>query len=67
MFDPWVGEIRGGGNGNHSCIFLPGERQKENSVTEGAWQAAGPAVAKSQTRLSRLRTHALADWPPSFP
>ena len=43
----------GEGNGNplqYSCL--------ENSVDRGAWWAAVPRVAHSQTRLKRLSMHA---------
>ena len=44
---PGSGRSSGVGNGNplqYSCL--------ENSMDRGAWQAAVPGVAKSQTRLS---------------
>ena len=43
-FDPWVGKIPGGGNGNplrYSCL--------ENSMDRGAWWATVHGVAKSDT------------------
>ena len=45
-FDPWVGKILGGGNGNpfqYSCL--------ENPMDRRAWQAIVHGVTKSQTRL----------------
>ena len=50
-FDPWVGKIPWGGNGNplqYSCL--------ENPVGRGAWQAIVHRVAKSRTQLKRLNT-----------
>ena len=46
-FDPWVGKIPGGGNGNplpDSCLG--------NSMNRGVWWATIHGVAKSQTQLS---------------
>ena len=46
-------ESPGGGNGNplqYSCL--------ENPMDRRAWWATVHGVAKSQTRLKRLRTHA---------
>ena len=51
-FDPWVGKIPGGGNGNplqYSCL--------ENPMEKGAWWAMVHAVAKSQKWLKWLSTH----------
>ena len=40
-FDPWVGKIPGGGNGNRlQCSCL------ENPMDRGAWQAADRGVAR---------------------
>ena len=44
--------IPGGGHGNPTPVFLPGE-----SYGQGAWQAAIHGVAKSRTGLKRLHTH----------
>ena len=44
-FDPWIGKITGGGNGNpiqYSCL--------ENPVDRGAWWATVHGVEKSWTR-----------------
>ena len=52
MFDPWVGEILGIGNGNlfqYSCL--------ENSMDRGAWQATVGGVSKSQTLLRTKHKH----------
>ena len=46
-FNPWVGKIPGGGNGNplwYSCL--------QDLMDRGAWQATVHGVAKSWTRLS---------------
>ena len=46
-FNPWVGKIPGGGNGNplqYSC--------RENSMDRGAWQAKVHEVAKSRTQMT---------------
>ena len=48
-FNPWVGKIPGGGNGNsfqHSCL--------ENSMDRGAWRAADHGVTKEQDPTERL-------------
>ena len=50
---PGLGRFPGEGNGNplqYSCL--------ENPMDRGAWQATVYGVAKSQTRLKRLSTHA---------
>ena len=47
MFDPWVGKIPGGENGNplqYSCL--------KNPMGRGAWQATVHGLTKSQTLLS---------------
>ena len=50
-FDPWVGKIPGGGNGNPlQYSFL------KNPMDRGAWWAIIHRIAKSQTRLKRLST-----------
>ena len=49
-FNPWVGKIPGGGNGNslqHSCL--------ENSMDRGAWRAIDRGVTKEQDMTERLR------------
>ena len=51
-FDPWVRRSPGGGHGNPTPVFLPGE-----SYGQGTWQAAIHGVATSWTRLKRLHTH----------
>ena len=46
-FDPWVGKIPGGVNGNplqYSCL--------ENPMDRGAWRATVHGVTKSLTGLS---------------
>ena len=51
-FNLWVRKIPGGGRGNplqYSCL--------ENPMDRGAWQAAVPGVAKSQTWLKQHSTH----------
>ena len=53
-FDPWVGKIPGEEQGNplqYSCL--------ENLMGRGAWLAIVHGVAKSQTWLKWLSTHAL--------
>ena len=50
---PGLGRSPGGGLGNllqYSCL--------ENPKDRGAWKAAVHGVARSQTRLKQLRTHA---------
>ena len=50
---PESGRSPGGGHGNslqYSCL--------ENPMDRGAWQAIVHRVAKSQTRLNQLNTHA---------
>ena len=50
---PGSGRSPGGGHGNplqDSCL--------EDSMERGAWQATVHGVAKSQTQLKRLNTHA---------
>ena len=50
---PGLGRSPGGGNGNvlqYSC--------QENPMDRGVWWAPVHAVAKSQTQLKRLNTHA---------
>ena len=50
---PGSGRSPGGGHGNplqYPCL--------ENPMDRGAWQATVHGVAKSQTRLKRLSTHA---------
>ena len=50
---PESGRSPGGGHGNslqYSC--------RENPMDRGAWQAIVHRVAKSQTRLNQLNTHA---------
>ena len=49
---PESGRSPGGGHGNPTPVFLPGE-----SYGQGAWQAAIHGVAKSRTGLKRLHTH----------
>ena len=52
-FNPWVGKIPGGGNGNplqYSCL--------ENPMARGAWRIMSRRVAKSRTRLKQLSMHA---------
>ena len=47
-FDPWVGKIPGGGNGNplqYSC--------RENSMDRGAWWATVHGIMKSWTQLNK--------------
>ena len=47
-FNPWVGKIPEGENGNplqYSCL--------ENPMDRGAWQATVHGAAKSRTQLSR--------------
>ena len=51
---PRLGRSPGGEHGNplrYSCL--------ENPMDRGAWQATVHRVAKSQTRLKRLGTHAM--------
>ena len=53
-FDPWVGKIPGGGNGNlyqYTCL--------ENSMHRRARQVTVHRVAESQTQLKRLSKHIL--------
>ena len=50
---PWSGRSPGGGHGNplqYSCL--------ENPTDRGSWWATVHRVAKSQTLLKRLSTHA---------
>ena len=50
---PGSGRFPGEGNGNpfqYSCL--------ENPMDRGAWQATVHGVAKSQTQLKQLSTHA---------
>ena len=50
---PESGRSPGGGHGNslqYSCL--------ENPMDRGAWRAIVHRVAKSQTRLNQLNTHA---------
>ena len=50
---PGLGRFHGRGYGNplqYSCL--------ENSMDRGAWQATAHRVAKSQTQLKQLSTHA---------
>ena len=51
-FDPWVGKIPWGGNGNPPQYFC-----LENSMDRGAWQVAALGAAKSHTRLKWLSMH----------
>ena len=59
QFNPWVGKIPRGGNGNplqYSCL--------ENPMDRGAWWATVHSLAKSRTRLKQLSTHAHTQrWP----
>ena len=48
-----LGRSLGEGNGNSVQYFSP-----ENSMDRGAWQAIVHGVAKSQTQLKQLSTHA---------
>ena len=60
-FDSWVGRPPGGGHGNplqYSCLESPMDRR--------TWWATVHGVAKSQTRLKRLSSHALHDLISSF-
>ena len=53
---PGVGRPHGGGHGNpprYSCLQNPTDR--------GAWRATVHRVAKSQTRLEQLSTHAVQE------
>ena len=53
---PGLGRSPGAGNGNplqYSCL--------ENPMDRGAWWATVHGVAKSQTRLKLLSTHACTD------
>ena len=53
---PGLGRFPEGGNGKslqYSCL--------ENAMNREAWRATVQGVAKSQTRLKRLRTHASTD------
>ena len=50
---PGLGRSPGGGHGNplrYSCL--------ENFMDRGAWQATDHRVAKSQTQLKQISTHA---------
>ena len=49
---PGSGVSLGGGHATHSSIRL------ENPTDRGAWQATVNRVAKSQTQLKQLGTHA---------
>ena len=54
-FNPWVGKIPEGGNGNplqYSCL--------ENSLDRGAWQAKVHEVAKSRTQMTEWLTLSLS-------
>ena len=51
---PESGRSPGEGNGNPVQCSCP-----ENPMDRGAWPATVPRVARSQTRLKRLHTHAL--------
>ena len=66
-FDPWVRKIPWRGAQQPTPVFLPGD-----PTDRGAWEAAAHGIAKSQTWLKRLSTHAplkstfslfLAGWP----
>ena len=61
-FDPWVGNIPGGGRGNplqYSCL--------QNPMDRGARQTTVHRVTTSQTRLKQLLAHkALGDSPLTF-
>ena len=50
-FDLWVRKIPWRRAWQPSPVFLPG-----NPMNRGDWQAPVPSIAKSQTRLKRLRT-----------
>ena len=53
---PGVGRLHGGGHGNppqYSCL--------QNPTDIGAWWATVHRVAKSQTRLEQLSTHAVQE------
>ena len=53
-FDPWVGKIPEGENGNLlQCSCL------ENPMNRRAWQATVHRVTKSQIQLKRFTTHAM--------
>ena len=52
-FDPWVGKIPWRRVQQLTLVFLPGE-----SHGQRAWRATVHSIAKSQTRLKRLSTHA---------
>ena len=50
---PGSGRSTGGGNGNPLHYFC-----LENSMNRGAWWATVHGIAKSQTQLKQLSTHA---------
>ena len=50
---PGLGRFPGGGHGNPLQYS-----NLENSIDRGAWQATVHRVAKSQTQLKQLSTHA---------
>ena len=53
--EPGLGRFPGGGLGNplqYSCL--------ENPMGRGGWRVTVHGVAKSQTRLGRLRTHIIS-------
>ena len=59
-FNTWVRKTPGAGHSNpcqYSCL--------EFTMDRGAWQAAVPRVAQSQTRLKRQHTHARTHREPS--
>ena len=62
-FDPWIGKIHGGGNGNplqYSCLQNPTDR--------GAWRVIVHGITKGQTLLSKKAwTHQLVvkRWRPT--
>ena len=52
-FDPWVGKVPWRRARQLTPVFLPGE-----SHGQRAWRATVHSIAKSQTRLKQLSTHA---------
>ena len=54
LINPWVGEIPWSRTWQPPPVFLPGE----SPWTIGTWWATVCRIAKSQTRLKRLSTHA---------
>ena len=52
-FDPWVGKVPWRRARQLTPVFLPGE-----SHGQRAWTATVHSIAKSQTRLKQLSTHA---------